>query len=504
MKCLVSLATVVTLAAGSSQAQTPLPQASDAYFRSAQSALEARLSVVPNTGRAKNVILFIGDGMGIATVTAARIYEGQRRGEDGESNRLAMERLPYAALSKTYTHDFQVADSAPTATAMMTGLKTRNAIIGLTSDAEVGDCAGSKGKEVPTIGAMAERAGLATGVISTARVTHATPAALYAHTPNRDWESDADMSPEVIAAGCKDIAQQLVAWPHGDGLEVIFGGGRDRFVPNTEYDLEDLRSKGMRKDGRNLLEEWLARYSNSGAFVWNKSEFDRLDPKTTPRVLGLFEPSHMHYEADRSKDNGGEPSLAEMTAKAIEILAQNPNGFFLMVEGGRIDHAHHGGNGYRALEETVAFDAAIKAALEKVDLAETLVIVTADHSHTLTINGYPRRGNLILDTVRGRDGQARKALDGKSYTTLSYANGPGAAKPGEPRPEPTDTTASDYRQQALVPLASETHGGEDVAVFAGGPWAHLLASVVEQNYIFHVIDHATKLTERSGLGASPR
>jgi alkaline phosphatase len=502
MKHLVSVAALLAAAGSAAHAQTNLPQANDAYFRAARSALQERLRVTPNTGQAKNVILFVGDGMGISTVTAGRIYEGQKRGVDGESNALTMERLPYAALSKTYTHDAQVADSAPTAVAMVTGVKTRNDVIGVNSEVAVGDCAGSKGKEVATLAAMAERAGQATGIVSTARITHATPAAMYAHTPHRDWEGDANMPPEAIAAGCKDIAQQLAAWPQGDGFEVIFGG-RDRFLPSTMNDPEDQDRKGSRKDGRNLVAEWQNRYPNSGAFVWNKEQFDRLDAKT-PHVLGLFERSHMRYEADRLKDNGGEPSLAEMTVKSIDILSQNPNGFFLMVEGGRIDHAHHDGNAYRSLEDMVAFDNAIKVALDKVKLEETLVIVTADHSHTLTISGYPRRGNPILDTIVEPDGKAKLGKDGKPITTLGYANGPGAVKEGEPRPVPAGTTAPDYRQQSLVPLESETHGGEDVAIFAGGPWAHLFAGVVEQNYIYHVIEHATKLGERSGLRAAAR
>jgi alkaline phosphatase len=503
MKDLVSVAALLAAAGSVAHAQTNLPQANDAYFRAARSALQERLRVTPNTGQAKNVILFVGDGMGISTVTAGRIYEGQKRGVDGESNALTMERLPYAALSKTYTHDAQVADSAPTAVAMVTGVKTRNDVIGVNSEAAVGDCAGSKGKEVATLAAMAERAGQATGIVSTARITHATPAAMYAHTPHRDWEGDANMPPEAIAAGCKDIAQQLAAWPQGDGFEVIFGGGRDRFLPSTMNDPEDQDRKGSRKDGRNLVAEWQNRYPNSGAFVWNKEQFDRLDAMT-PHVLGLFERSHMRYEADRLKDNGGEPSLAEMTVKSIDILSQNPNGFFLMVEGGRIDHAHHDGNAYRSLEDMVAFDNAIKVALDKVKLEETLVIVTADHSHTLTISGYPRRGNPILDTIVEPDGNAKLGKDGKPITTLGYANGPGAVKEGEPRPVPAGTTAPDYKQQSLVPLESETHGGEDVAIFAGGPWAHLFAGVVEQNYIYHVIEHATKLGERSGLRAAAR
>lgn len=502
MKRIVIVAVLFAASGGAAHAQSTLPQASDAYFRSGQSALQEHLAQSPNVNRAKNVILFVGDGMGISTVTAGRIYQGQKRGVDGESNILAMERLPYAALSKTYTHDAQVADSAPTAVAMVTGVKTRNGIIGLNSEAEVGICVRSKDKEVATLAEMAEHAGLATGVVSTARITHATPAAMYAHTPHRDWEADANMPVDSIAVGCKDIAQQLVTWPNGDGFEVILGGGRERFLPNTVTDPEAVETKGKRKDGRDLVMEWQARYSNSGTYVWNKDQFDKLDAKATPRVLGLFEPSHMRYEADRLKDTGGEPSLSEMTVKAIDMLSQNPNGFFLMVEGGRIDHAHHDANAYRALEDMNAFDAAIQAATERVDLADTLVIVTADHSHTLTINGYPRRNHPILETVTDLEGKVRKGKDGKPYTTLSYANGPGAVKESEARPEPMNTTGPDYKQQSLVPLDSETHGGEDVAIFAGGPWAHLFAGSVEQNYIFHVIDHATKLTERSGLRAA--
>ncbi len=501
MKRFVSVAALLAATGSSAYAQNTLPQINDAYFRAAQSALQERLRVKPNTNRAKNVVLFVGDGMGISTVTAGRIYEGQRRGVDGESNSLTMERLPFAAFSKTYTHDAQVADSAPTAVAMVTGVKTRNDVIGVNSEVEVGDCAGAKGKEVLSLAAMAERAGQATGVVTTARITHATPASMYAHTPHRDWEGDANMTPEAIAAGCKDIAQQLVTWSYGDGFEVIFGGGRDRFLPDTMNDPEDADKKGSRKDGRNLVEEWQTRYSNSGTFVWNKEQFDKIDAKA-PHVLGLFERSHMRYEADRLKDNGGEPSLADMTVTSIDILKQNANGFFLMVEGGRIDHAHHDGNAYRSLEDMVAFDNAIKAALAKVDLDETLIIVTADHSHTLTISGYPKRGNPILETIVEPDGKPKLGKDGKPFTTLGYANGPGAVKENEPRPAPANTTAPDYKQQSLVPLDSETHGGEDVAIFAGGPWAHLFAGVVEQNYIYHVIDHATKLGERSGLRAA--
>lgn len=479
-----------------------LPQAADSYFRDARRALEARLAVRPNTGRARNVILFVGDGMGVSTVTAARIHGGQRRGADGESNRLAMEELPFLALSRTYAHDAQVPDSAPTATAMVTGVKTRNDVIGLDQEARPDDCPGSRGREVATAFEM-EAAGLATGVVTTARVVHATPAAAYAHAPNRDWESDADMPAEAVQAGCRDIARQLVEWAPGDGLEVALGGGRAYFLPDTAADPKDPQARGRRRDGRNLAEAWRLRHPNDGAYVWNMEGFRAIDPARTRHLLGLFEPSHMRYEADRARDTGGEPSLAEMTGKALDILARDGRGYFLMVEGGRIDHAHHAGNAHRALEDTLAFDAAVAAALRRVGLDDTLVIVTADHSHAFAIAGYPRRNNPILGLVRDVDGQVALARDGAPYTTLGYMNGPGAVPAGSPRPNLSnvDTAAPDFLQQALVPLRSETHAGEDVPIYAGGPMAHLFAGTVDQNYIYHVIDHATGIAGRAAAAA---
>jgi alkaline phosphatase len=184
------------------------------------------------------------------------------------------------------------------------------------------------------------------------------------------------------------------------------------------------------------------------------------------------------------------------------MAARNENGYMLMVEGGRIDHAHHGTNAARALEDTDAFDLAVQAALEMTDAEDTLIIVTADHSHTMTMAGYPPRGNPILGKVQYPTGAFAMAADGKPYTTLGYTNGPGApcagnADPSEPCARAdlteTDTSANDYRQQALVPMPSETHAGEDVPVFARGPGTQLVSGVMEQHEIFHVIGHATGL-----------
>lgn len=470
-------------------AQTALPQADDSYFVTARQQLADLIATQPNTGKAKNIILFVGDGMSIPTITAARIFEGQQNGVDGESNILEFEKLlPYTALSKTYTHESQVADSAPTATAMTTGVKSLNGTIGVDQTAKLEDCSTQAGAVVTSIFEQAEAAGLATGVVSTARITHATPAATYAHSVGRDWEADTNL-PEGVTA-CPDIASQLVNWPAGDGFEVVLGGGRTYFLPKDVADPEYPDQHGRRADGHDLVAEWQAKY-NDGVYVWNKEQFDAVDVATTGHLFGLFEPSHMQYEYDRPKDGAGEPSLAEMTVKAIQLLSKNQDGFILMVEGGRIDHAHHAGNAARALYDTVALSEAVAAAYKAVDPEETLIVLTADHSHVFSIAGYPTRNNPILGIGGVGD-------DGKPYTTLGYLNGPGA-KLDEPRSDLTDidTTDIDFLQQALVPLGSESHAGDDVAIFAQGPWAHLFHGSVEQNTIYHVMAKAIGLDAAS-------
>jgi alkaline phosphatase len=356
---------------------------------------------------------------------------------------------------------------------------------------------------LPTLLERAEQRGLATGVVTTTRITHATPASTYAHTPNRDWEYAGQLPP---GATLPDIAAQLVQRQRtGNGIEVVLGGGRESMLPVEMADPEYPDRRGRRRDGRNLINEWLEAQPGS-TFVWNREQL--LAAGDGP-LLGLFEPSHMRYEADRSKDRAGEPSLAEMTRVAIARLRKQRKGYFLMVEGGRIDHGHHAGNAYRALTDTIAFSDAVRAATEAVDARDTLILVTADHSHTLTIGGYPARGNPILGLVRGPGATApERDAQGRPYTTLSYANGPGfnivegnideaprrPAAAGRDRDlSDVDTTAAGFHQQSLVPLAGETHGGEDVALFARGPGSELVRGSIAQNEIFHIARRALGL-----------
>src|SRR5690606_25295018 len=224
---------------GAAAEDAELVQANDPYFRQAQAALQRILTQERNTNQAKNVILVVGDGMGFSTVTAARIFEGQQRGVDGESNVLAWEAFPYLAASKTYSSDAQITDSAPSAVAMTTGVKTKNDLMGLDHTARLENCEDQKTKQVTTLWELAETIGMSTGAVTTATITHATPGATSAHIASRDWESDSAMPPEAIEAGCTDIARQLVEMPYGDGFEVALGGGRANFLPETVDDPED-------------------------------------------------------------------------------------------------------------------------------------------------------------------------------------------------------------------------------------------------------------------------
>jgi len=432
---------------------------------------------------ARNVILFLGDGMGPSTVTAARILAGQMKGGMGEEHVLPFERFGNVALVKTYNVDSQVADSAGTMSAIMTGEKTRIGVFGISANVVQSDCPAALASELPSLLEEAEERGLATGIVSTARITHATPGATYAHVPNRNWEADSAMPAPALEAGCRDIARQLVEFNHGDGMEVILGGGRAAFLPRTTADPEYPQASGMRGDGNNLVDVWLGG-ARERQFVWNNAQFEQLPP--TGQVLGLFEPSHMQYEADRDRSADGEPSIAEMTKFAIARLSRSANGFFLMVEGGRIDHGHHAGNAYRALTDAVAMADAVQVAMDMTDKADTLILVTADHSHTLTIGGYPRRGNPIFGKAESVLGEIGKDARGRPYTTLAYANGPGY-QADVPDLTEVDTEHPDYLQIAGLPMGAETHGGEDVAAYARGPNADTLRGVLEQNRLYFVM-----------------
>ncbi len=493
----------------------PSYQLNSPWFLDGETSVDSK-TVFPS--RAKNVILFVGDGMGVSTVTAARILEGQQKGMEGEENNLSIDLFPFTGLAKTYNVDAQTPDSAGTMTAMMTGVKTDVGVIGVDEDIVRGDCSTVFGNELVTALELAELAGKSTGVVSTARITHATPAATYAKSADRNWEGVSDMPAAAVDAGCEDIASQLVNFEENlqkrfpgakqiDGIEVVFGGGRRHFLPkDSAYNSPDAVSsvEGDRTDGRDLTAEWQEKYPK-GKYVFDQAGFNEINPYRTERVFGLFNESHMQYEEDRENDIAGEPSLTEMTDKAIDILRRNRKGYFLTVESGRIDHGHHAGSAYSALTDTIEFANAIQSVVDSVDMRETLIIVTADHGHVFTIAGYPKRGNPILGKVVGVGADSPAlAGDGMPYTTLGYANGLGfrdlgnetdadasyglPADAGRVDLSGVDTESSGYHQEALVPLGSETHSGEDVAIYGKGPGSYLVSGTNEQSIIFHIMN----------------
>lgn len=446
----------------------------------------------------KNVIFFIGDGMGMTTLTAARIYSV---GEDGE---LTIDTLPESAFIKTYSNDAQVTDSAPSMAAYMTGVKMNNEVLSMSADTVAKDpaidangnklanaCGSSNGTPVKTLLESAKSQGLAAGVVTTTRVTHATPAATYAHICHRDLEND--------------IAAALVPGGSGyntalgtNGLDVVLGGGTQFFRP--------VANGGKRADGRDLIAEFKAR---NYAVVSNAAEFNAINGATTDRLVGLFTSSHMSYDLDR--DPAKEPSLADMTTKAMDVLGKNSKGYFLMVEGGRIDHALHETTAKKALQDTVAFDNAIKAGIAKARLADpelknTLIVVTADHDHTLVLNGYAQRtgktaaGNAgVLGLVKNyADGSVAKDADGAPYSIIGFGNGENRVQGKRTSVASMDdntVSANTYHQEAVVRMAAggETHGGTDVFLGAIGKGADTFLGTIDNTQVFTLVKNAIGL-----------
>uniref|UniRef100_A0A224XEP7 Alkaline phosphatase n=1 Tax=Panstrongylus lignarius TaxID=156445 RepID=A0A224XEP7_9HEMI len=466
------------------------------WMKAGRQELAKSLEREANTGVARNVIIFVGDGMGPNTVTASRIYKA------GETGHLSFEQFPYIGLLKTYIVDKQVPDSAATATSMFCGIKNNYETAGVDASVRFGDCPASLKKEakLDSITTWAQEAGKATGFVTTTRVTHATPSALYAHTASRKWECEADMPANATA--CKDIARQLIEDLPGKDLNVIMGGGMQTLRSNSSTTPADPWTCS-RRDGRDLIEAWIKDKSSKGSKIFatptNTRQLLQVDTSYTQYLLGIFAPGHLPFEYARDKSPDGVPSLEQMTTTAIKVLNNNNNGFVLMVEGGMIDQAHHRGHARIALHETVALSDAVRGTLSLLDELrirdETLVIVTSDHTHALSISGYPARGANIL----GVAGKSR--IDGVPYTTLSYAvSGPDNyhysvvdGKVVREDPSKVDTLDFKYSQQAAILSHESYHGGGEVVVYATGPMAHLFHTLHEQTYVATVIAYASKI-----------
>ncbi|CAL8078183.1 unnamed protein product [Orchesella dallaii] len=452
-------------------------------------------------GIAKNVILFIGDGMGMPTITASRIFKGQQAGHSGEEGYLFFEKFPHVGLTKTYNVDRQVPDSAGTATALFSGVKGNYYTVGFDSHAKFNVCnpeVEAKAK-VPSLLDWAISAGKSTGLVTTTRITHATPAAAYGHCVHRDWECDSKIPEAELKKGCKDLGRQLIEDEPGKNINIILGGGEQVLRASINDTKSGVCS---RKDGKDLVWDWMKtqrELKRKYKFVKDKEQL--LSADNDSYILGLFANGHMPYDKDRELGDNGHPSLTEMVGKAIDVLEKNKNGYLLIVEGGRIDHANHDNLAKIALEEVVALDAAIQMAKRRVNLQDTIMVVTADHSHSMSINGYPKRGNPI-------EGVGDVTPEGFAYQTLSYINGPGYNyhRVLSVQEKENDTLKSIHTWRNLnitenllgrnephhagFWMDAETHGGEDVPVYAIGPMAHLFHGVHEQTHVAFTIAYS--------------
>lgn len=353
------------------------------------------------------------------------------------------------------------------------------------------------------------------GVVTTARITHATPACVYSHSAERNWEgSTADGLREAMEhyddldedLGCtqiqKDIATQLIdamlgEGPHGTRtVDIALGGGRKYFLP-TQLQGDEL-TNGTRTDGVNLIE----RFKDRGNYAWSQSctEGDpvpgscmtlddaieeALHAQPVKPVLGLFEPSHMMFEYDRLGTSEDEPSLRRLTEQAITYLEraaaaeEDASGYYLMVEGGRVDHANHQGNVYRTVTDAMAFQEAVQYAIDHTSEEDTLIISTADHSHGLEFQAYCGRGSKVNGLCHEVDGLGEKhsdslvtADDGLPFTTMGFMNGAGSLLKigganeliaGKRRHVTEEMAMSpDYQQEAILPKGDESHSGTDV------------------------------------------
>ena len=476
-----------------------------------------------NSNIAKNIILFIGDGMSLTTLTASRIYKAQFKGRKikkhvkGEESHLTFQKFPHVALSKTYSVDRQTPDSASTASAMYSGVKTNGYTMGYDNSIIHKNVSSQlSANEVDTIFQWALNADKDVGFVTTSRVSHATPAALYAHVASRDYECDKKLPPESPKK-VKDITHQLVHNDPGRRAKVVMGGGIKSWISKAEYeknwrqapyyDYDHTEFSCERLDNENLIDTFMRKnktvpgFENmQGKFVKSREELLNLDVSSTDYLLGLFSDTHMQYEDIRStKYNPDQPSLSEMTEVAIKMLKKNTEkGFFIMIEQSNIDHAHHNNRATASLHETMVLDEAVEKALSLVDSKDTLVIVTSDHSHTMSMGGYQSRGSDIRGLVDNV-----LAGDGLPYTILSYANGPSFASHFfldnstdavtrqnlTGRKEFYESFA--FQNPSLAPRSSETHGGDDVGIFALGPFSHMFHSVHEQSYIAHVMAYAS-------------
>ncbi|MCS1350667.1 alkaline phosphatase [Mechercharimyces sp. CAU 1602] len=412
---------------------------------------------------AKNIILLVGDGMGPTQISAAAYLKG----EGYASGSLALNRFRDVGYATTFSHDNRVTDSSAAATAFATGHKTDNGVVGQAPTNEV-HVSGEEMVDVESVLELAEKKGKATGMVTTTRLTHATPASFASHVESRGLENE--------------IATQLLQ----RDIDVLLGGGKRHFTTEAEG--------GRRDDGVNLLQE---AKEKGYTLVEDRQSLQKSKSK---KLLGLFNSSHMNYELDRSETK--EPSLAEMTKKSLKVLNKDKDGFFLMVEGGRIDHAGHANMSAANMTDMLAFDDAVKEAYRFARKDKnTLVIVTADHETggmSLGANGtYAFNKEVIEKQKRTTEFMGAQLNEDRSNAADVVAKYAGITDLTEAELETIRTAEYDYlgiaqviSERANVGWTTTGHTGVNVPVYSYGPRSRYLTGTVDNTMIAHVIEEA--------------
>ena len=250
-------------------------------------------------GYGKNVILFVGDGMGLTTTSAARIHEAQNKDRNWQENTLSFEDLPHVALIRPHTIDAQIPDSAGTMSAIMTGVKTRSGVISVGPKYARGDCKSVFEDPPETLMEFAHRKRTFNRISDYVQNYGCyTCCCMHAHSPDRTWENDARTPKSALSKGCGDLASQLISFGDGGGIDLVLGGGRTQFLPKDVPDPERPEFMGERLDDKDLILEWLKARSKR-KYVWNLEQFNALSSSQDGQVLGLFEPATMLFNEER-------------------------------------------------------------------------------------------------------------------------------------------------------------------------------------------------------------
>jgi alkaline phosphatase len=399
-------------------------------------------------GKVKNVIFMIPDGFSTAYATNYRWFKGDEAIWDDF----------LVGMVKTHAANTEVTDSAAAGTAFATGVKTNNGMISVRPD----------GTPLQTILEASKQAGKATGLVATSTITHATPAVFASHVASR--ANEADIAPQML-----------------ERVDVLLGGGKQYFLPKSE---------GGQQETRNLITE-----AKNKGYQYVETR-DQLQAAKGRKLLGLFAHDAMAAELDRKHTN--EPSLAEMTSKAIKTLNQNKKGFFLMVEGSQIDWAGHAHDAAWAMRDIQAFEEAVEVAVDfaKKD-GKTLVVIVGDHdTGGMSVGGYGQydaklevlrevsaTGNYMAAQL-DKDRQNVKEVV-KKYTGIELTDE--EAKVIQSAKQPANAINEIISQRALVGWSSSAHTGVDVQLYAFGPHANMFAGLIDNTDVPKFMAKAMKI-----------